>query len=77
MQRIHRIGQTKSTYSTYMYSVIGKEEKNTIDHYVRSLQNRKIGMARELLGDAYVEKFQIERSSTGTSKLEKLAEWLS
>jgi len=79
MQRIHRIGQLKETYSTYFIAHIQDIPsgiRNSIDHYVQMLQDNKLKNAKILLGTEYLTTYQKNRigdDDVCKSKLDRLA----
>lgn len=78
MQRIHRIGQTRETHTVYLIAE-RKGGKQTIDHFVRSLQDSKMVAAQTILGDTYLDPTQLHRTKKfdGKGKLAKLASFIN
>lgn len=74
MMRIHRIGQDKDTFATYL-TCVKRNGGFTIDTFMRIVQNRKLLEAKDILGDNYLSKHHHERvDKADKSKLGKLAE---
>lgn len=78
MQRIHRIGQTRETHTVYLIAEL-KGGKQSIDHFVRSLQDSKMVAAQTILGDTYLDPTQLRRTKTfdGKGKLARLASFIT
>jgi len=78
MQRIHRIGQTRETHTVYLIAELSGG-RQSIDHFVRGLQDSKMVAAQTILGDVYLDPTQLHRTKKfdGKGKLAKLASFIN